>query len=242
MKNKFGFILIKPQLGENIGASARSLKNFGFSKLHIVLPKQSWPNVKAKATSVGAFDILNKAKIYNNTYESIKDFDIVISLSARKRDINKKHISINQFLKIINSRKNTKFGLMFGPESSGLSNDDLSLSNYVLQIPTEKNFKSLNLSHSLTIICYEIFKSKNINKFRKDVKNIKISSKRKISSLIKHLINLLEKKGFFVPAEKKHSMLMNINNLIYRLEPDDKEVRILASIISSLSKKNINVN
>jgi tRNA/rRNA methyltransferase len=242
MKNKFGFILVKPQLGENIGACARSLKNFGFSKLHIVSPKQSWSNNKAKATSVGAYNVIKRAKIYNNTYDAISDFNIVISLSARKRDINKKHISINQFLKIIKSKKNTKFGLMFGPEASGLSNDDLSLSNFVLQIPTSKRFKSLNLSHSLTVICYEIFKLINFKKFQKDAKNIKISSKSKISSLVLHLKKLLEKKGFFVPIEKKHSMLMNINNLIYRLEPSDKEVRILASIISSLSKKNINHN
>ena len=242
MKNKFGFILVKPQLGENIGSCARSLKNFGFSKLHIVSPKQSWPNNKAKATSVGAYDIIKKVKIYNHTHEAISNFDIVISLSARKRDINKKHISINQFLKIIKTKKNTKFGLLFGPEASGLSNEDLSLSNYVLQIPTSKKFKSLNLSHSLTLVCYEIFKVFNFKKFDKNIKDIKISSKSNISSLILHLKKLLEKKGFFVPSEKKQSMIMNINNLIYRMEPNDKEVRVLASIISSLSKKNINHN
>ena len=242
MKNSFGFILVKPQLGENIGACARSLKNFGFSKLNIVSPKQIWPNNKAKITSVGAFDVLKKAKIFNNTYKAISDYDIVISLSARKRDVNKKHISLNQFLKIIKLKKNVKFGLMFGPEASGLSNDDLSLSNYVLQIPTSKKFKSLNLSHSLTVICYEIFKLTNPKKFEKEGKSLKISPKSKISSLLFHLEKLLDKKEFFVPSEKKHSMIMNINNLFYRLEPNDKEVRILASIISSLSKKNINHN
>ena len=242
MKNKFGFILVKPQLGENIGACARSLKNFGFSKLHIVSPKQIWPNNKAKATSVGAYNILRKAKIFNHTHTAIGNFDIVVSLSARKRDINKKHITINQFLKIIKTKNNTKFGLMFGPEASGLSNYDLSLSNFVLQIPTSNKFKSLNLSHSLTVICYEIFKLLNFKKFEKGGKNIKISSKSKISSLLIHLEKLLDKKGFFMPPEKKHSMIMNINNLFYRFEPNDKEVRILASIISSLSKKNINHN
>ena len=242
MKNKFGFILVKPQLGENIGACARSLKNFGFSKLNIISPKQAWPNSKAKATSVGAYNIINKAKIFNNTYDAISDFDIVISFSARKRDINKKHISMSQFLKIIKTKENTKFGLMFGPEASGLSNDDLSLSNYVLQIPTSKKFKSLNLSHSLTLICYEIFKLTNFKKFKNSGKNLKISSKSKISALVFHLEKLLDNNSFFVPAEKKHSMLLNINNLFYRLEPNDKEVRILASIISSLSKKNINRN
>ena len=74
MKNKFDFILIKPQLGENIGACARSLKNFGFSKLSIVSPKQSWPNHKAKATSVGAYNIIKKAKIYDNTHDAVNNF------------------------------------------------------------------------------------------------------------------------------------------------------------------------
>ena len=239
MKNKFGFILVKPQLGENIGACARSMKNFGFTNLHVVSPKINFPNHKAKATSVGAFDIINKAKVFNETNEAISNFDIVISLSARRRDINKRHISLNDFVKLLKKNKNSNFGLMFGPEASGLSNKDLSFSNYVLQIPTSPKFKSLNLSHSLTIICYEIFKVFNEKLFKKKSTNIKISSKSKINSLIKHLLGLLDEKEFFLPKEKKQSMLLNINNLIYRLEPNDKELRILASIISTLSKKNI---
>jgi tRNA/rRNA methyltransferase len=239
MKNKFGFILIKPQIGENIGACARSIKNFGFSKLNIVSPKQIWPNDKTKATSVGAFDIIKKAKIFDNTHDAIEEFDIVFSLSARKRDINKKHLSMTDFSKIISTKKNLKFGFMFGPEASGLSNKDLSYSNYILQIPTDKKFKSLNLSHSLTIISYEIFKIFNFNKFNNKTKKLNISSKKNIGVLINHLKSLLEKKNFFVPEEKKHSMMMNINNLFYRLEASDKELRVLASIISALAK-NIN--
>jgi tRNA/rRNA methyltransferase len=239
MKNKFGFILVKPQLGENIGACARSMKNFGFTKLHIVSPKINFPNHKAKATSVGAYDIINKAKVFTETNDAISNFDIVISLSARRRDINKKHISLNDFIKLVKKNSNSNFGLMFGPEASGLSNEDLSFSNYVLQIPTSPKFKSLNLSHSLTIICYEIFKVFKEKLFETNKTNINIASKSKINSLIKHLLGLLEKKDFFMPKEKKNSMLLNINNLIYRLEPNDKELRILASIISSLCKKNI---
>ena len=239
MKNKFGFILVNPQLGENIGACARSMKNFGFTNLHVVSPKINFPNHKAKATSVGAFDIINKAKVFNETNEAISNFDIIVSLSARRRDINKRHISLNDFVKLLKKNKNSNYGLMFGPEASGLSNKDLSFSNYVLQIPTSPKFKSLNLSHSLTIICYEIFKVFNEKLFKKKSTNIKISSKSKINSLIKHLLGLLDEKEFFLPKEKKHSMILNINNLIYRLEPNDKELRILASIISTLSKKNI---
>jgi len=235
MNSKFGFILVKPQMGENIGACARSMKNFGFSKLHIVEPKINFPNHKAKATSVGAYDIINKAKVFNKIEDAISTFNLVISLSARRRDINKKHISIKEFQKII-KRKNINLGLMFGPEASGLSNKDLSFSNYILQIPTSPKFKSLNLSHSLTIICYEIFKLLNKKKIKKNSLNLRISSKAKILSLLSHLTNLLEKKEFSIPKEKRHSMILNINNLIYRLEPNDKELRILASIISTLSK------
>ena len=241
MSSKFGFILVKPQLGENIGACARAMKNFGFSKLYIVEPKINFPNHKAKATSVGAFDIINKAKVFNNIQDAIEPFNLVVSLSARRRDINKKNISLKEFQKII-KRRNLNLGLMFGPEASGLSNKDLSFSNYILQIPTSPKFKSLNLSHSLTVICYEIFKSLNVKKIKNNELNLNVSSKSKISSLLVHLISILEKKDFFIPKEKRHSMILNINNLIYRLEPNDKELRILASIISSLNKKRINDN
>ena len=167
MKNKFGFILIKPQLGENIGASARALKNFGFNNLIISNPRDSWPNSKANATSVGAFDILKKTKVCKKTEDAIKSFDLVFSFSARKRDVNKKHLSFDTFLQKIKKIKNKKIGLMFGPEASGLSNSDLSYSNYVVQIPSSPKFSSLNLSHSIIIVCYEIFRIKtkfNLNK------------------------------------------------------------------------------
>ena len=238
MKNKFGFILVKPQLGENIGACARSMKNFGFKKLNIVSPKFVFPNHKAKTTSVGAYDIIRTTKVFDNTYDAISEFDIIISLSARRRDINKKHITFKNFFEILRKKKNSNIGFMFGPEASGLSNQDVSLSNFILQIPTSKKFKSLNLSHSVTIICYEIFKHLNKNLFLIRGNEIKVASKGKVLSLLNHLVILLERKDFFIPKEKRQSMLTNINNLIYRLEPNDKELRILASIISSLSKNN----
>ena len=237
MKTKFGIVLIKPQLGENIGACARSMKNFGLNSLKIVLPKFSFPNHKTKVTSVGAFDIINKTKVYSNIEAALKTFDTVVSFSARKRDINKKHITIKDFSKLLKTNNYKRVGLMFGPESSGLSNRDLSYSNYILQIPTSKNFKSLNLSHSVTIICYEIFKYSHAKKLNKFGKKLKISSKSKIFTLVRHLKNLLDTNQFFIPKEKKQSMLVNINNLFYRLEPNDKELRILASIFSSLNKK-----
>ena len=236
MKNKFGFILVKPQLGENIGSCARAMKNFGFKNLLITNPRDGWPNVKARATSVGAFDILNKTKVFKSTDSIIKKFDIIFSFSARKRDINKKHIGITTFLEKIKKIKSKKIGLMFGPEASGLSNFDLSYSDYIVQIPSSPKFKSLNLSHSLSLICYEIFKLNNYKILKQSQFSKKIGKKGKMIEILMLIKKKLKKKNFFNPIEKKNSMLTNINNLFYRFEPNDKELRILGSLIGSLSK------
>tara|TARA_B100000963_G_C22507568_1_gene616727 strand:- start:32 stop:760 length:729 start_codon:yes stop_codon:yes gene_type:complete len=236
MNNKIGFILIKPQLGENIGASARALKNFGFKNLLITSPRDGWPNIKAKATSVGAIDILNKTKVLESTDAVTKQFDVIFSFSARKRDINKRHLGIINFLNTLKKIKGKKIGLMFGPEASGLSNYDLSFSNFIVQIPSSNKFKSLNLSHSVSLICYEMFKLNNYKLIKQSNFQKDIGQKGKLTQLLNLLKTKLEKKNFFKPSEKKRSMITNINNLFYRMELNDKELRILASLIGSLTK------
>ena len=237
MQNKFGFILVNPQLCENIGACARAIKNFGFSNLSIVEPRDAWPNTKARMTSVGAYNIIQKAKIYKNVSDAVKNFDLVFASTARKRDVNKKHISIINFVKILSKYKKSNIGIMFGPEASGLSNHDLSLSNFIIQIPTSQKLTSLNLSHAVIIICYEIYKSLNLTMFKKEKMLTKLSSKNSIKNLIKFLEKMLDHKKFFKPPEKKKSMILNISNIFGRLELSDKEIRILFSIFSSLNKK-----
>ena len=237
MQNKFGFILVNPQLGENIGSCARALKNFGFSNLNIVAPRDPWPNTKARMTSVGAYNIIQKAKVYKNVSEAVKKFDLVFATTARGRDINKKHISIIGFIKLLSKYKKTNIGIIFGPEASGLSNYDLSLSNFIIQIPTSNKLKSLNLSHAVIIICYEIYRSLNLTKFAKEKMLSKLTSKSSIKNLIKFLEQMLDKKKFFKQTEKKKSMILNINNIFGRLELSDKEIRILFSIFSSLNAK-----
>ena len=228
---------MNPQLGENIGACARALKNFGFSNLNIVAPRDPWPNTKAKMTSVGAYNIIQKAKIYKNVSDAVKKFDLIFASTARKRDVNKKHISIINFVKLLSKHNNSNIGIMFGPEASGLSNHDLSLSNFIIQIPTSKKLTSLNLSHAVIVICYEIYKSLNLSEFKKEKVLTKLTSKSSIKNLIKYLEEMLDKKKFFKPLEKKKSMILNINNIFGRLELSDKELRILFSIFSSLNRK-----
>tara|TARA_Y100001970_G_C14131869_1_gene802133 strand:+ start:448 stop:1152 length:705 start_codon:yes stop_codon:yes gene_type:complete len=234
MTNKVGFLLVKPQLPENIGFCARGLKNFGFKNLDLVNPKESWPNKKAIATSVGAKDILSKTKVYSNVKDAINKYDIVYASSARRRDINKRHLSFNQLIKSIQKNKKKKIGIIFGPEASGLSNEDIVYSNYIFKIPANKQFNSINLSHSVILICYEIFRNIRTSYFKKEKKLNDIISKKKLNTFVDFVEGRLEKKGFFSPNEKKKMMLMNLRNIFGRSQLSHKELRILSSVFSKL--------
>ena len=229
------FILHKPQLSENIGACARGMKNFNFKKLIVVDPKPIFPNDKILATSVGAKNIINKAKSYENLEKSLKNIDTVIATSARFRNKNIKHIQLED-LKKINYKK--KIAFLFGSEASGLSNNEVSYANYTLQIPTNPDFKSLNLSHSLIIIAQyvsSIINSK-VSSFNKSNK-VKSASKKEIVAMANLCIQNLEEINFFKSKEKKPIMLENLRNIFYRMELSSKETRILSGVFASLGKK-----
>ena len=234
-KNNISFILHKPQLSENIGACARAIKNFDFKRLVLVNPKPIFPNDKILATSVGAKNIIKQSEVYQNVEKAIENVDIVIATSARFRNKNIKHINL-EGLKKINFKK--KVGFLFGSEASGLSNNEISYANYTLQIPTNPEFKSLNLSHSLIIIAQivsSILKLKTKPFMRS--KKVKIASKKEIQSMINLCLKNLEDINFFRPKEKKPTMLQNLRNIFYKMELSDKETRILSSVFASLGKK-----
>ena len=234
-KNNISFILHKPQLSENIGACARAIKNFGFKKLILINPKPIFPNDKILATSVGAKNIVKQSKVFENLEKPIKNIDIVIATSARFRNKNIKHISLND-LKKIDFKKKVAF--LFGSEASGLSNDEISYANYTLQIQTNPEFKSLNLSHSLIIIAQQVSNLLNVktNIFKKSNK-IKSASKKDIQSMLKVCLKNLEEINFFKQKEKKPIMLENLRNIFYKMDLSDKETRILSSVFASLGKK-----
>jgi len=234
-KNNISFILHKPQLSENIGACARAIKNFNFKKLVLINPKPIFPNDKILATSVGAKNIIKQSKNYDNLEKALRKIDILIATSARFRNKNIKHINLED-LKKIDFKK--KVGFLFGSEASGLSNDEVSYANYTLQIPTNPDFKSLNLSHSLIIIAQyvaSLLKSKNIP-FKKS-KKVKSASKKEIQSMLGLCIKNLDQVNFFRPKEKRPKMLENLRNIFYKMDLSDKETRILSGVFASLGKK-----
>ena len=234
-KNNISFILHKPQLSENIGACARAIKNFDFKKLVIISPKPIFPNDKILATSVGAKDIINQSKKYDNLDKALGKIDILIATSARFRNKNIKHINLED-LKKINFKK--RVGFLFGSEASGLSNDEVSYANYTLQIPTNPDFMSLNLSHSLIIIAQyvaSLIKLKNIP-FKKS-KKVKSASKKEIQLMLGLCVKNLDEINFFRPKEKRPKMLENLRNIFYKMDLSDKETRILSGVFASLGKK-----
>ena len=235
LTNNISFILHKPQLSENIGACARGMKNFNFQKLIIVDPRPIFPNDKILATSVGAKNIINKSKNFDDLEKALKNIDVVIATSARFRNKNIKHIQLEDLKKI--NYKN-KVAFLFGSEASGLSNNEISYANYTLQIPTNPDFKSLNLSHSLIIIAQYVSNIISLKKTKyKKSNKVKNASKKEILTMANLCIQNLEEINFFKPKEKKPIMLENLRNIFYRMDLSSKETRILSSVFASLGKK-----
>ena len=233
--NNISFILHQPQLSENIGACARAIKNFNFKKLVIVKPKPIFPNDKILATSVGAKDLIMNAKVYETLESAIKKVDCVIATSARFRNKNIKHIKLEDLKKI---NLNKKVAFLFGSEASGLSNNEISYANYTMQIPTNPNFKSLNLSHSVIIIAQAVANiiSLKRTKYSKS-KKISLASKKDVQAVANLCIKKLEERNFFKPLEKRPIMLENLRSIFSKMELSEKETRILSSVIASLAKK-----
>ena len=235
--NKIYFILVRPQLGENIGSVARAIKNFNIKHLRLVNPKCNWPNQKALATSVGAKDVLKATKIYDSVEKSIGDLDLVFASSSRIRKVNKKIISVTNLKTKI--KKHRRIGILFGPEASGLSNDEISCADFLVKIPSNKKFSSLNLSHSAIIFCFEIFKyfSGKKGDYKTGYKS-SVATKSEVNKFLSFIIRGLDKKGFLQPDHKRQSMIRNINNIFHRSNLSDQEIRILLGIFSTLNEFN----
>lgn len=224
-------ILVEPQMGENIGFIARSMKNFELCTLRIIKPRDGWPNQKATSSSANAKDIIENAQIFENLQEASQDLEYLYASSSLLRDMNKPII----LSKDLNSKfkKELKCGIVFGRENSGLKNDEITYCNEMIKINTSE-FSSLNISHAAAIIFYEIFQYGNIDiNYKSD-----IASKNEYDHFINHLINNLEDSNFFTVPEKKNLMTRNITNIFNRIDNITKqEINTLRGILKSFEKK-----
>ena len=236
MKSKKNFspiiILFEPQLEENIGAVARAMLNFNFHNIRII--KKGWKPTKVSfKNSAKADEILKKAEVFTNLEDAINDLHYVFATSNRKRDLNTDIVDLKKGVKIINNYKNYKVGILFGPERSGLTNQAVSLCDKIIEIPLNKDFKSLNLAQSVLLVVYELFNLK----FRKtSFAKVKKTTKKELFIFFNVLEKNLQKNSFFKVKEKKKIMIRNIKTIFNKAELSEKEVKILLGIIKNLTK------
>lgn len=233
INNNIAIILVAPQMGENIGASARAMKNFGLSDLRIVLPRHGWPNAKAESMSVGAIDIINQAKIFPSIDQAISDLSFIYATTGVPRDMNKNYILSRNLAQDIPS--DCRVGIMFGRENCGLNNQEITYANKILVIDTDKNFTSLNISHAVSIVCYELFGLRN--QTRNDLNNHHtLATQVELNHFYTHLFSKLEEKDFFRVPEKKEQMSSKIRNLFSRIDKMSQiELQTLRGIVTVLT-------
>ena len=233
--SKPSIILVKPQLPENIGLVARAMQNCGLKKLILISPKKKWPNQKALDASANANIIIKNTKVFNSLNLALSPFHYVIATSARKRFLQKPHQnSFSLLFKQIPANKN--IAIIFGPENSGLSNENLMLCDSIFSICLPKTNHSLNLSHSVLIMAYkwhEYFDKLNEVKIKRN----NLSTKKDFDFFMNFLKHELIVSGFIYPKEKTRSMFNNIQSMFLRAQLSKTEIQTLWGMVKKLKNQ-----
>jgi tRNA/rRNA methyltransferase len=231
-------ILCRPQLGENIGSAARAMKNFGLSDLRLVAPRDGWPNEKAEAMAVTAKDILDSARVYDDLHDALADLNMVYATTARDRGITKEIVTPEECAKRLRRvASDHKTGILFGNERAGLENEDISLADAVITVPTAE-FASLNLGQAVLLCCYEWFRIED------DTPSARIEhnpihrrpTREELFQLFDHLEGELTRTGFLYPPDKREHMQRAIRATIHRAQLTYQEVQTLRGMIVALAK------
>ncbi len=232
-------ILVNPQMGENIGAAARAMLNGGLKTLRLVAPRDGWPNEKADAMSAGAMEHIT-IELYETTADAIADCHTVYSTAAWQRDMVKPILTPKASVAEISAKLNEgqRTAILFGPERSGLLNEDVLRSNAMISIPLNPEFSSLNLGQAVLVIAYEWSQLAYAAPDRTlpTGKSLPATASQ-FDNFCTRLQALLEEKHFFRVEEMKYIMMGNIRNLFVRAEATDQELNTLHGIFSALLGK-----
>lgn len=232
-------ILVNPQLGQNIGAAARAMLNFGLTELRLVAPRDGWPNPDSEATAAGAIAVLENAKVFETTADAVADLSFVLAATARRRELEIPVIGTETVGAELHAHQadGTRTGILFGPEKAGLKNEDVVLCDNILTYPINPAFQSLNLAQAVGVFGY-IWRSAESAAPPPtfESKTAEIASREDLVRMFEHLEDELEKSGFFFPAEKKALMSQNIRAPFTRANMTAQEVRTFRGIIKALSK------
>jgi tRNA/rRNA methyltransferase len=232
-------ILVEPQMGENIGAAARAMWNFGLHQMRIVNPRDGWPNPKAQAMSSGAGRVMDAVQVVDTTAEAVADLNYVFATTARTRDLTKEVMTPERAMQyarsLISQGKNV--GIMFGPERSGLENADIAHANALISVPVNPAFASLNLAQCVLLLAYEWRRqSGEIPAQVMEMAGVDFASAIEVQKLGERLEEALDARHFFWPEHKAESMIVTLRNMLTRLELTDADVRVFHGIIKTMEK------
>lgn len=229
------FILVRPQMGENIGAAARVMANFGLSDLRLVEPRDGWPNQKAIDMAAGASGVIERVGLFANTAESVAELQSVIALTARTRQMDKPLHEVREALQELAKRQagGERVGILFGPERTGLSNEDVALADTLATIPVDASFPSLNLAQAVAVVAYEWGQCAAANTVPYQQEELP-ATKQEVQALFDHLEQALDAGNFWRVPEKKEAMWHNIRAMLQRGSLSAQEVRTLHGIIRCL--------
>ena len=232
-------ILVNPQLAENIGMTARAMLNCGLYQMRLVARKESPLSEKALAASSGADIILQNAQIYPSTEEAIADCDCIYATTARRRGMIKPIYTANFATQEIINQPQHRYGILFGPERTGLHNDDVCLANAIIEIPLNPEHCSLNLSQAVLLVAYEWYQKFISAPQQQFVKGkTEFADKEKITLFLKTIEDKLENSGIFTQPEKRQHMVINLRNIFTRCHITEQELNTLYGVINHLNMPN----
>ena len=239
-------ILSHTQMGENIGAAARAMKNFGLSELRLIAPKCEWPNDRAQMLASGAGDILDRASLHTTARDALADVQLVLATTARGRDVTREVLTAEAAAQRLRaaSAAGLKTALLFGGERAGLDNDEISLCDALITIPTaplpqikptEIKAGSLNLGQAVLLLGYEWLKAGDATPASRIRAGVAVpAARQELTDLFEHLERELDAGGFFFPPAKKGAMVRNIRAMILRSGLTDQQARTIRGMIVAL--------
>ena len=237
------FVLVRPQLGENIGAAARAMWNFGLERMRLVAPRDGWPNAKAAATASGAGRLLDAAMLCPDLDAAIGDLTHVFATTARPRDLTRTVLSPEAAMARCRAiiAEGGRPGIVFGPERAGLENADLAAADALISVPVNPRFASLNLAQSVLLLAYEWGRDEPFAPPGARGEGAQAAaggraSKAEIAALSDHYERKLEEAGFFFPPEKAATMKLNLRAMWGRLPLGTGDVRMLHGMLRQLTR------
>lgn len=233
-------ILVRPQLGENIGTAARAMLNFGLTDLRLVAPRDGWPNIKAVNAASKAAAVLDGVRLFSSTAEAVADLRHVYAATARSRHMLKPVATPSHAAGEMRRwmAMDEPCGVLFGPERMGLHNDDVALADAVLSIPVNPAFASINIAQAVLLVAYEWFQTEvpKADEETLEPNRTPPATREELEIFFSHLERELDACGFFHPPEKRPAMVRNVRNLFIRAKLHQQEVRTLHGIVSELVK------